>query len=192
MSPNFTLHSRFGRVLSIVVIAAFAAGLLVTAFQGRWLDALQVAPVFGLLGLLTWGMFWRPNVRVTASGVTLRNVLRTIEVAWPARFAASIPSTRSLWRPRMARSPRGPPPLRAVMPCSALCAKTARTFPNRATLRARCDPATSSRRIPDRLHTSSVSTGSSCAMLDIWMTPRASSRSCESRGTGAPSRLSWH
>jgi len=83
VSPNFTLHSRFGRVLSIVVIAAFAAGLLVTAVQGRWLDALQVAPVFGLLGLLTWAMFWRPNVRVTASGVTLRNVLRTIEVAWP-------------------------------------------------------------------------------------------------------------
>ncbi|MBH0131093.1 PH domain-containing protein [Salinibacterium sp. NK8237] len=83
MSPNFTLHSRFGRVLSIIVIAAFAAGLVITAIQGRWLDALQVAPIFGLLSLLTWAMFWRPNVYVTAAGVSVRNVLRTIEVAWP-------------------------------------------------------------------------------------------------------------
>ena len=82
MSPNFTLHSRFGRVLSIIVIAAFAAGLVITAIQGRWLDALQVAPIFGFLSLLTWAMFWRPNVDVTAAGVSVRNVLRTIEVAW--------------------------------------------------------------------------------------------------------------
>ncbi|MGV8858764.1 PH domain-containing protein [Rhodoglobus sp.] len=83
MSPNFTLHSRFGRVLSIVVFVACAAALIVTAAQGRWLDALQVLPVFGFVSLLTWAMFWRPAVLVTAAGVTLRNVLRTVDVAWP-------------------------------------------------------------------------------------------------------------
>lgn len=83
MSPNFTLHSRFGRVLSIVVFAACAAALVITAVQGRWLDALQVLPVFGLVALLTWAAFWRPAVIVTAAGVTLRNVLRTVEMAWP-------------------------------------------------------------------------------------------------------------
>ncbi|EAR23763.1 integral membrane protein [marine actinobacterium PHSC20C1] len=83
MSPNFTLHSRFGRVLSLIVIAGCVAALVITAIQGRWLDVLQVAPVFGLVALLTWAMFWRPEVRVTSAGVTLRNVTRTIEIAWP-------------------------------------------------------------------------------------------------------------
>jgi len=83
VSPNFTLHSRFGRVLTVIVIAACAAALVVTTVQGRWLETLQVAPVFGLVSLLTWAMFWRPAVIVTASGVDVRNVIRSVEVAWP-------------------------------------------------------------------------------------------------------------
>lgn len=83
MSPNFTLHSRFGRVLSIVVFAACAAALVLTVVQGRWVDALQLLPVFSLVALLTWAAFWRPAVIVTAAGVTFRNVIRTIQIAWP-------------------------------------------------------------------------------------------------------------
>jgi hypothetical protein len=83
VSPNFTLHSRFGRVLSIIIFAASAVALVVTAIQGRAVEALQLVPVFGLVSLLTWATFWRPEVRVTVAGVTLRNVIRTVEIAWP-------------------------------------------------------------------------------------------------------------
>jgi len=44
----------------------------------------QVGPWLALVGLLTWALYWRPKVVVTAGGVRVVNVFRTIDVPWPA------------------------------------------------------------------------------------------------------------
>ncbi|MGV8876567.1 MAG: PH domain-containing protein [Rhodoglobus sp.] len=83
MSPNFTLHPRFGRLLSILVAAALVAAFTLTITQGQWRAALQLLPIFALVAVITWATFWRPAVIVTGSGVTVRNVLRSVTIAWP-------------------------------------------------------------------------------------------------------------
>ena len=75
---------RFGRWLCLAIwalsgyglaIAVQADGLGAVIRQGSWL---------GLAAVLVWALFWRPRVTVDDGGVHLVNVLRTIDVPWPA------------------------------------------------------------------------------------------------------------
>jgi hypothetical protein len=83
MLAPFTLHSRFGRALTVGVAACFLVVLVVSAFAGRWLDVLLLLAPLGLVSFATWATFWRPAVHVDDAGVSVRNVFRTIDVAWP-------------------------------------------------------------------------------------------------------------
>ena len=82
-SHFFRLHSRFGRVLTVIVAAGSLAALILVAVSGRLAEAAMLTPVLSLLSFLTWAGFWRPAVLAGPAGVTLRNVWHTTEVSWP-------------------------------------------------------------------------------------------------------------
>jgi hypothetical protein len=91
-----TLRSRFGRVLTVivwVVLAIFLAGFIV---QLDGLQLLRYAPVILLIGYLTWLLMWSPSVTIAPLGVTVRNLVRSTVVTWPAieridtRFALTL------------------------------------------------------------------------------------------------------
>ena len=66
-----------------VSVLALAAAVLVMAEDGP-LAALTVWPWLALVTGLAWALYWRPEVVVSDAGVRLVNVLRTIDVPWPA------------------------------------------------------------------------------------------------------------
>lgn len=73
----------FGRGLAGVVVVL----CLVGAVSGLLTDAGTTLPYLPLLALIAvgaWAAYWRPAVVVTPAGVELRNVLRTVEIPWPA------------------------------------------------------------------------------------------------------------
>lgn len=86
-ADSTTLRSRFGRVLVIVVWAiliAFIVGLIVEQ-NANWL--LRFTPIILLGGYVVWLLMWSPSVTIAPSGVTVRNLLRTNDVSWPAILA---------------------------------------------------------------------------------------------------------
>ena len=95
-ADSTTLRSRFGRVLVIVVwaiLVAFIVGLIVEQ-NASWL--LRYTPIILLGGYVVWLLMWSPSVTIAPSGVTVRNLLRTNDVSWPAiqavdtRFALTL------------------------------------------------------------------------------------------------------
>ena len=76
----------FGRALCVgigIICIVAAIGLLVR----DGLDALPALPFLALVAGTCWAVFWRPEVAVDDGGVRLVNVLRTIDVPWPAILA---------------------------------------------------------------------------------------------------------
>ena len=79
-------------------LAMAVAGLgVVSLLISRDVGAIvRFGPLLLLAGALAWAMFWRPNVEISDGGVHLRNVLRTVELPWPAirridtRFALTL------------------------------------------------------------------------------------------------------
>jgi len=44
----------------------------------------QVWPWLALVGFMAWALYWRPKVVVSAGGVRVVNVFRTLDIPWPA------------------------------------------------------------------------------------------------------------
>jgi hypothetical protein len=66
-----------------VSVLAAAAAALVTADEG--LSALlTVWPWLGLAAGGAWALYWRPEVVISDGGVRVVNVLRTVDIPWPA------------------------------------------------------------------------------------------------------------
>jgi hypothetical protein len=74
----------FGRVLTAVIAAICGVTAAIIAVEGSAGDLLGFAPWLALVVGGCWATFWRPCVEVTDGGVRLVNVLRTIDVPWPA------------------------------------------------------------------------------------------------------------
>lgn len=95
-SDSTTLRSRFGRVLVVVVWAILIAFIVGLVLQQDASGLLRFAPVIVLGGYLVWLLMWSPSVTIAPSGVTVRNLLRTNDVSWPAiqsvdtRFALTL------------------------------------------------------------------------------------------------------
>ena len=91
-----TLRSRFGQVLVIVVWAILAAVAVSLVAQGQILSILKFGPLVVLAAFVVWLLMWSPSVTIGPSGVTVRNLLRTSDVTWPAiqridtRFALTL------------------------------------------------------------------------------------------------------
>lgn len=82
-SMSISIPSRFGRVLAVVAWLLAAYLLAATAVGGPE-ELLRAGWPPLLLAWVGWACFWHPAVVIADSGVTLRNVLRTVEVPWPA------------------------------------------------------------------------------------------------------------
>lgn len=63
------------------VICAVGAGRQLLEGVG---SALALLPWLALVSFLVWAAYWRPSLRVDDGGVRLINVLRTIDLPWPA------------------------------------------------------------------------------------------------------------
>jgi hypothetical protein len=91
-----TLRSRFGIALVIVVWCVLAAILIGFIVQLQLIPILRFTPVLLLAGYLIWILMWSPSVTIAPSGVTVRNLLRSNAVSWPAiervdtRFALTL------------------------------------------------------------------------------------------------------
>jgi Bacterial PH domain len=91
-----TLRSRFGQVLVVVVWAILAAVFVSLVVEWQLLPLLKYTPVIALGAYGVWLLMWSPSVTIAPSGVTIRNLLRTNDVTWPAiqridtRFALTL------------------------------------------------------------------------------------------------------
>jgi hypothetical protein len=74
----------FGRALTVGIAVACAVVAVLTAIGGGIDDLLQFGPWLALVAGACWATFWRPCVEVSDGGVRLVNVLRTIDIPWPA------------------------------------------------------------------------------------------------------------
>lgn len=80
----------FGRGLTVVIGALCGAATIGTLVTSGWATTFDVAPWLALVSGLCWAVFWRPCVIVSDGGVRLVNVLRTIDLPWPAITAIEI------------------------------------------------------------------------------------------------------
>ncbi|HEY0258813.1 MAG TPA: PH domain-containing protein [Lacisediminihabitans sp.] len=90
-------HSRFNRILAIVIWALEVFVLVTTVVAGQFADQplTTIVPELFVAGFV-YVLLWRPGVKIDDEAVTLVNVLRTISVPWPAlidvdtRFSLSL------------------------------------------------------------------------------------------------------
>lgn len=79
-----TYRPQFARGLGAVTMSVCALVVVSFVLTGHPLRILQYGAQCALVALIAWMAFWTPFVRVTDGGVELRNVLRTVNVPWPA------------------------------------------------------------------------------------------------------------
>jgi Bacterial PH domain len=98
-SDSTTLRSRFGIALVIVLWVVLAAIFISLIVQFQPLALLRFTPVIAFVAYAVWILMWSPSVTIAPSGVTIRNLLRTHDVSWPAieridtRFALTLYTT---------------------------------------------------------------------------------------------------
>ncbi len=79
-----TFRPAFGRVLSVIVVVIAVAGLAGFVVTGDIVGLLRYGWGLGLLGYAAVALFWLPSLSVAEHEVTVRNVLSTWHVPWPA------------------------------------------------------------------------------------------------------------
>ena len=96
MREPVVFRSRFGQILTIAIVAVGLFVAVSTAISGGILALVPYLPALGLVCVGTVALYWLPSVTVTDGSITLRNVLRTIELPWPSigavetRFALTL------------------------------------------------------------------------------------------------------
>lgn len=83
-SQEVRFRPLFGRILTIVVAAVCAAGLVGVLLTGDAVTIARTVPATLLLAATCWALFWRPGMSVRPEGVEVVNILRTWSIAWPA------------------------------------------------------------------------------------------------------------
>jgi hypothetical protein len=84
VKDSTTLRPRWGIVLTAVVAALSALGLVTLLVTGDPGQILRYSWGLLLIPYLTWLAFWSPAVTVAPHGVTVRNLVREHTVTWPA------------------------------------------------------------------------------------------------------------
>lgn len=78
-----TYQPGSARGMTIGVAAVAAVALVLTALDDAG-AALRYLPAFGVVPAAVWAFYGRPAVIISDGGVALRNVLRTVDLPWPA------------------------------------------------------------------------------------------------------------
>lgn len=73
-----------GRVLSGVIMALCAIGLITSIVQVGSPAIWLYGPWMALISLVVWASYWNPRVGIDDAGVHVVNVLRTIDLPWPS------------------------------------------------------------------------------------------------------------
>lgn len=73
--------SARGMTIGVAVVAAVALAMTALDDMGA---ALRYLPTFLVVPAAVWAFYGRPAVIISDGGVALRNVLRTVELPWPA------------------------------------------------------------------------------------------------------------
>src|SRR5665647_3403221 len=81
---TLTFRPRSGRWMTGVVAALALYGIGSLAVAGEPLTLVRYAPGLLLVTAVVWAAYWQPAVIVSDAGVTVRNVLRTVELPWPS------------------------------------------------------------------------------------------------------------
>lgn len=84
LTESFHYRPMFGRVLAATIVVLCAVGLASLAVTGDWPAVGRTVWPLALFSVLAVALFWRPRILIEDHGVTVVNVLRTIEVPWPA------------------------------------------------------------------------------------------------------------
>src|SRR5665648_354904 len=82
--PTLTFRPRSGRWMTGVVATLALYGIGSLAVAGEPLTLVRYAPGLLLVTAVVWATYWQPAVIVSDAGVTVRNVLRTVELPWPS------------------------------------------------------------------------------------------------------------
>ena len=84
MGPTVHIQPVFYRVLGActMVFAVLGVGSFIVARD--WPALAEYAPWVALLGVVGYEGLWAPYLEVSDGGVTMRNVLRTVRLPWPA------------------------------------------------------------------------------------------------------------
>lgn len=84
MEETLSFRPGFGRALTVVIAIVAVVALVTTAVNSGFVAFMRGLGPGLLIPAVVWALFWRPSVDVGDDGVTLRNILRTITVPWPA------------------------------------------------------------------------------------------------------------
>lgn len=83
MQP-ITLRGTFGIVVTVVVWLIGVVSLITLGTDKGVAEMFRYTPLVLLVGYACWMTFWAPAVAIDPSGVTLRNIVRSHRVTWPA------------------------------------------------------------------------------------------------------------
>ncbi|WP_426594580.1 hypothetical protein ACPPVS_03405 [Cellulomonas sp. McL0617] len=76
--------STYGRWLTGAAAVTAVIALVSVAIGDGLGESLRLIPLFALVVLLVWALFWNPAVEVSDGEIVVRNVLATVRVPWPA------------------------------------------------------------------------------------------------------------
>ena len=83
MGETLTFRTPMARVLTIGVAVVAVVALVYFVSDGGIREAWRSGPTVLCIVVVTWALFWRPQVQVSDGGVTVANILRTVHVPWP-------------------------------------------------------------------------------------------------------------
>jgi hypothetical protein len=74
----------FGRILTVIIGAICLVALVLLVISDGFGSLIHYGAGILLIAGVCWALYWRPELVVEESGVTVRNVLRTIVLPWPS------------------------------------------------------------------------------------------------------------
>lgn len=84
MGETRTFRTPMARVLTIGVAVVGVVALAYFTGSGGAVELWRSGPTVLAIVVITWALFWRPQVQVSDGGVTVANILRTVHIPWPA------------------------------------------------------------------------------------------------------------
>lgn len=81
---RYVFRPGFGRGLSIAFGVLGATALVAIAVSDGTRAVVLAAPWLALVVGAVWALYWRPEVAVDDGGVHVVNVLKTVDLPWPA------------------------------------------------------------------------------------------------------------
>src|SRR5690554_7091068 len=85
MGPTESLRPSSSRPIAVAVAACCAIAVVFVLVSGvTAAAALRALGIAGLVAVLAWTLYWRPEVEVSDGGIRIVNPWRSVHVPWPA------------------------------------------------------------------------------------------------------------